>query len=70
MNQGRTRVKICGITRAVDAEQAVAAGADALGLVFFDKSPRSVSVEQSREIVEKIPVCQFVSENIAFKYLQ
>jgi phosphoribosylanthranilate isomerase len=46
----RTRVKICGITRVQDAIAVVQSGADALGLVFYPKSPRHVTVEQAREI--------------------
>lgn len=45
-----TRIKICGITRCVDAEVVVAAGADALGLNFSDLSPRRVSLAQAGEI--------------------
>jgi phosphoribosylanthranilate isomerase len=44
----RTRVKICGITRAGDAEFAASAGADAIGLVFAVQSPRKVDVQQAR----------------------
>ena len=51
----RTRVKICGITRAQDALEAVKQGADAIGLVFYPKSPRNVSAAQAAEIVSKIP---------------
>lgn len=45
------RVKFCGITTASDARMACAAGADALGLVFYAPSPRAVSVEQALDIV-------------------
>lgn len=51
----RTRVKICGITRPDDALAVVEAGADALGLVFFDRSPRNVGLEQARAIVKVVP---------------
>lgn len=51
----RTRVKICGITRAQDALEVVKQGADAIGLVFYPKSPRNVSAAQAAEIVSKIP---------------
>jgi phosphoribosylanthranilate isomerase len=46
----RTRVKICGITRAADAEFAALAGADAIGVVFAAGSPRRVDVHRAREI--------------------
>lgn len=51
----RTRIKICGITRPADAEAAAAAGADAIGLVFYPKSPRAVTIEQAREICDALP---------------
>ncbi|QTN48524.1 phosphoribosylanthranilate isomerase [Ectopseudomonas mendocina] len=50
----RVRSKICGITRVEDALAAVEAGADAIGLVFYAKSPRAVSVEQAAEIVQAL----------------
>lgn len=53
------RVKICGITSVADAKLAVQAGADAIGLVFYERSPRAVSIEQAREIA--ISVGPFVT---------
>lgn len=50
-----TWIKICGITNLEDAQVAVDAGADAVGFVFYEKSPRYVSVETVREIVAKLP---------------
>jgi len=51
----RTRVKICGITRVEDMRAAVAAGADAIGLVFYPPSPRAVTAEQAADIVAQTP---------------
>lgn len=50
----RTRVKICGITRAQDAELATSLGADAIGLVFHPRSPRYIEPDAAREIAEHI----------------
>ncbi len=50
-----TRIKICGITREQDARAAVASGANALGLVFYEKSPRHVTPEQAARIAAAVP---------------
>ncbi len=51
----RTRVKICGITRPGDGAAAARAGADAIGLVFYPKSPRYLSTERAVEIRDALP---------------
>ncbi len=50
-----TRVKICGITRVQDALAAATCGADALGLVFYDKSPRYVTLQQAAQLATAMP---------------
>jgi phosphoribosylanthranilate isomerase len=51
----RTRIKICGLTREQDIAAAVAAGADALGFVFYPKSPRYVTPARAGELLAKVP---------------
>jgi phosphoribosylanthranilate isomerase len=65
-----TRIKICGITRVEDLLAAVYSGADALGLVFYDKSPRHVSLQQAAQLAASIPpfvtlVGLFVNPSVA-----
>ncbi|WP_457442185.1 phosphoribosylanthranilate isomerase [Roseateles sp. P5_E4] len=50
-----TRIKICGLTREADVEAAVEAGADAIGFVFYAKSPRAVTPERARALAKLLP---------------
>lgn len=65
----RTRVKICGITRYEDAKTAVGLGVDALGFIFYPKSPRRLTAAQARDIIRRVPafvtcVGVFVNEDV------
>ena len=60
----RTRVKICGMTRSEDALTAARLGVDAIGLVFYAKSPRNVSLQQAHQICTALPA--FVSKVALF----
>ncbi|CAN5328814.1 phosphoribosylanthranilate isomerase [soil metagenome] len=51
----RTRIKICGLRTHADVEAATMAGADAIGLVFYDKSPRNVTLEHATELARSLP---------------
>ena len=66
----KTRIKICGLTREEDVDAAVAAGADALGFVFYPPSPRYVAPQRAAELARRIPpfvdiVGLFVNESPA-----
>ncbi|MGC2963823.1 phosphoribosylanthranilate isomerase [Paraburkholderia graminis] len=51
----RTRIKLCGLSNPADVNHAIELGADAIGLVFYPPSPRSVSVAQAVEIMQDVP---------------
>jgi len=51
----RTRIKICGLTRESDVDAAVQAGADAIGFVLYDKSPRFVHAARAAELARRLP---------------
>lgn len=70
MGASRTRVKICGMTRAEDVRAAAEAGADAVGLVFYPPSPRCLSVDRAAELARGVPpfvatVALFVNAPVA-----
>ena len=52
---GRTRIKLCGMTREQDVDAAVALGVDAIGLVFYGPSPRCVTVAQAARLAARLP---------------
>jgi phosphoribosylanthranilate isomerase len=67
----KIRVKFCGITSIEDRNRAIAAGADAIGIVFFKDSPRFVALEKAERIIKNIPpfvsaVGVFVNEKPEF----
>lgn len=51
----RTRIKICGLTREADVDEAIEAGADALGFVLYPKSPRAVTPARAAELIRRLP---------------
>ena len=51
----RTRIKICGLTREGDVDAAVQAGADAVGFVFYARSPRHVALAHAAELARRLP---------------
>jgi phosphoribosylanthranilate isomerase len=65
-----TRIKICGLTREADVDAAVGAGADAIGLVLWERSPRALSVSRAATLARRLPpfvtpVCLFVNASQA-----
>ncbi|MFC3908455.1 phosphoribosylanthranilate isomerase [Legionella dresdenensis] len=55
MEAQRVRIKMCGMTRRQDIDYAIALGADAIGLIFYPKSRRYVTVEQAKILLREIP---------------
>ena len=69
MANPQVKVKICGMTQLKDAAFAVEQGADAVGFIFYNKSPRSVTMKAARDIILKLPplvdtVGVFVNESV------
>ena len=70
MKNHRTRIKLCGLTRAEDVQLAVQLGADALGFVFYPASPRAVDAKQAAQLLALLPpfvsaVGLFVNASVA-----
>jgi len=66
----RTRIKICGLRTEADVDAAVASGADAIGLVLYERSPRALSVARAATLARRLPafvtpVCLFVNAESA-----
>jgi phosphoribosylanthranilate isomerase len=66
----RTRIKICGLRTEADVDAAVVSGADAIGLVLYERSPRALSVERAAALARRLPafvtpVCLFVNAESA-----
>ena len=51
----RTRIKICGLTREQDVDAVIEAGADAVGFVLYEKSPRYVTPQRAAELTRRLP---------------
>ncbi|MDO9437386.1 phosphoribosylanthranilate isomerase [Hydrogenophaga sp.] len=64
MNTHRTRIKICGLTREADLDAAVRAGADAVGFVLYEQSPRYVTAERAGALARRLPA--FVTPVLLF----
>jgi len=61
-----TKIKICGLTREADVDAAIEAGADAIGFVMYEKSPRHVAPQRAAELARRLPpfvtpVCLYVN---------
>ncbi len=64
MNPHRTRIKFCGLTREADVDAAVLAGADAVGFVLYEHSPRCVAPERAGQLARRLPA--FVTPVLLF----